>query len=235
MRSKWWNKCAGRPEASVHPRNPGVACRQILAILWCRGHVLPIEMHMDGPNYKALAITYDPSPQMQGKFPVSQGIKHAQSSQEFWWESKAGLEVELQNEILESQPHCRVEPWHPEAAGTSHRSCLYKPWSCLYKHLWSHSLVTLCNWNQTSVPALEPWPAPLSPLCFCFLFFPHRLKWHAEGQPQGLQAAASWAVQDWEEIDANSQHSQVKRNYNWHRQLSAIVEWGDRARAQLPE
>lgn len=53
-------------------------------------------MHVDGHNYKALAITYDPSPQMQGTIPVSQGMKHTQSSQEFWSEPKAGPGVELQ-------------------------------------------------------------------------------------------------------------------------------------------
>lgn len=36
-----------------------------------------------GHNYKALAITYDPSPQIQGKIPASQEMKRAQSSQEF--------------------------------------------------------------------------------------------------------------------------------------------------------
>lgn len=69
-------------------------------------------------------------------------------------QSKAGLGVELQSEILESQPCCKVEPRQTEAAGTSHPSCLSKPWSCLCKHLWSHSLVTLYNWNQTSVPGV---------------------------------------------------------------------------------
>lgn len=150
-----------------------------------------------------------PLPQMQGKSPVSQGMKHTQSSQEFWPGTKAGVGVELQSEVLESQPCCKAESRQPEAAGTSHPSRFSKPWYCLYKHLWSHSFATeirlLCQ-------VWEPWPAPLSPLCFCFLFSPRRLKRHAEGQPQGLQAAATWAINDWEEMDTNSQHSQVKSN-----------------------
>lgn len=61
-------------------------------------------MHVDGHNYKALAITYDPSPQMQGTIPVSQGMKHTQSSQEFWSEPKAGPGVELQWDPREPAP-----------------------------------------------------------------------------------------------------------------------------------
>lgn len=112
--SKWWSEWAGRPEASVHPGNPGVACREVLAIPWCKGDVLPIEMHVDGQNYKA--------------------------------------------------------------AGTSHPSRFSKPWYCLYKHLWSHSLVTLCNWNQTSVPGVGALASTSESSLLLLFVFPSQAK-----------------------------------------------------------
>lgn len=117
-----------------------------------------------------------PLPQMQWKSPVSQGMKHTQSSQEFWPETKAGVGVELQSEVLESQPCCKAESRQPEAAGTSHPSRFSKPWYCLYKHLWSHSLVTLCNWNQTSVPGVGALASTSESSLLLLFVFPSQAK-----------------------------------------------------------
>lgn len=117
-----------------------------------------------------------PLPQMQGKSPVSQGMKHTQSSQEFWPETKAGVGVELQSEVLESQPCCKAESRQPEAAGISHPSRFSKPWYCLYKHLWSHSLVTLCNWNQTSVPGVGALASTSESSLLLLFVFPSQAK-----------------------------------------------------------
>lgn len=117
-----------------------------------------------------------PLPQMQGKSPVSQGMKHTQSSQEFWPGTKAGVGVELQSEVLESQPCCKAESRQPEAAGISHPSRFSKPWYCLYKHLWSHSLVTLCNWNQTSVPGVGALASTSESSLLLLFVFPSQAK-----------------------------------------------------------
>lgn len=148
-------------------------------------------MQEDSHNYKALAISYDPSFQyLKGKEIFHrEGNTCTQWDQETWPESKAGFGAELQREVAqESTSHwgtVLVQGWseHGSREHQEHLTHYVSPSpnsispsvSQVTQLHFASKIKLLCQ----QLKVTEPLGVPAT-----FAFIYPRLRQHAEGQPQ---------------------------------------------------